>query len=154
MRKTQGAGLTQSQAAKGQAHPLLPGFKPGYSLWLGSAGPKQTPENRSQPSSQLPCVCFHSCSSCSAVPVSKGICLSEKKNVAERQEAAVPGSPGSLTATEHAKTCQTLRRVTQRPRGQGHRLRDTLHSYPPDDPALPCARTLPRVLTASARLAA
>lgn len=77
-----------------------------------------------------------------------------EKNVAERQEAAAPGSPGSLTATQLAKTSQTPRRVTQRPRGQGHRLRDTLHPHPPDGPAPPWARALPRVLKASARLAA
>lgn len=79
--------LADSQAAKGQTHPILPGFKPRHPLRLGSSGPRQTPENSLQPSNQLPCVYFHSCSSSSAVPVSKGICLSAKKNVAERREA-------------------------------------------------------------------
>lgn len=39
VKKTQGAGLAHTQAAKGQAHPPLPGFKPGYPLWPGVLGP-------------------------------------------------------------------------------------------------------------------
>lgn len=67
-----------------------------FSLW-GALGPGRTPGNRPQPCRQLPCVCFHSCSSCSAVPGSKGICLSEKKNVAERPEAVAQAAQTSQT---------------------------------------------------------
>ena len=95
VKKTQRAGLADLQAAKGQAHPTLPGFKPGHPLRLGSSGPRQTPENSPQPSNQLPCIYFHSCSSSSAVPVSKGICLSAKKECG-REAGGAPGSPGSL----------------------------------------------------------
>jgi hypothetical protein len=82
--------------------PLLGFLGLGQSIHCGwdrvwsQTDPRQTAP---QPSNQLPCACFHSCSSSQAVPVSKGICLSEKKNVAERQEA--PGAAkAALAASE------------------------------------------------------
>lgn len=149
VRKSQGAGPARSQAAKGQAHPLLPGFRPGHPLLPGNAGPKQAPENRPHPSSQLPCVCFHSCSSCSTVPVSKGICLRKRmwqRGGRQRAQAAsqLQSSPGA--ARRAGESPKDLKAKV--------RLRDTLHLHSPDGPAFPWARTLPRVFTASARLAA
>ena len=130
VKRTPGAGLAHTQAATGQAPPSPPWVQARAPTAAGSSRPRQTPENSPQPSSQLPCVCFYSWSSRSAVPVSKGICLSEKKNVAEKAGDGPGAAPTDSAATELAKSSQTPRRVTQRPRGQGHGLRDTLPSSP------------------------
>lgn len=154
VKKTPGTRLGCSRAARGQAHPLFPEFKSRRPVWLGSAGPRQSPENRPQPSSQLPCVCFHSCSFCSAVPGSEGIRLRKRMWQRGRRRRPQAARAASQRRSELAKTSQTPRRVTQRPRGQGHGLRGTLHPHPLGGPAPPWPRALPRVPKASARLAA
>lgn len=94
--ETQAAGLASGRQQP--SHLPLPGFLgSGQSIHCGrECGPRQTPAISPQPSNQQPRVCLHSCSSSQAVPVSKGICLSEKKNVAERQEA--PGAAKAASA--------------------------------------------------------
>lgn len=86
-------------ADSNNTHLSLPGFLgSGQSIHCGWERVWSQADPAKQPSNQLPHACFHSCSSSQALPVSKGICLSEKKNVAERQE--VPGAAKATLASE------------------------------------------------------
>lgn len=142
------------QAAEGLAHPPLPGFKSGYPPGLGRSGPRQTPENSPQPSNQLLGVYFHSCSCRSAVPVSKGICLSAKRNVAERREAA-PGRPGGVSSLRSSP--RPARHPGESPKGLEAKVTDskTPSTLTPQAALLLLEPGLrPGVLRTGARLAA
>lgn len=93
-----GTGLAKVGRQWDKPHLPLPGFQPEHPLWLGvwfQADPrKQPPAFQSAALSLLSQLFLQK-----ADPGSKGICLSEKKNVAERQEAPEAAQAASA-ATE------------------------------------------------------